>query len=345
MSINVSVIIPCFNVEEFVEQCLESVVRQHFDGLEVIAIDDASTDGTWARLQKYESLDFVRLLRLDQNVGLGAVRNMGIDLSRGEYLLFLDSDDWLVDGALQILRPFTQESKADLVYFDYVKVHQYLGSVPSPHAELFESFPERVLGHADKIALLDFPTMAWLKLYRKEFVTDSGILFGRGHYEDVSWTYTLTVLANRVQMLSEVLYCYRQRKGSILNKQDGRHLDLLSEYDKVFAHCEKLGDEEYRRKIIAKAVAHYVFILFIRSDRLSWPDLKAFFVQAHEQLARFDRAEVESATAGLAGSPIKRQVLLSGSVFLYLLTFGAAKVSRLIKSPVFLYKAYSSRRR
>lgn len=339
-----SVIVPCYNVEEFVEDCLDSVIQQSFDGLELIVIDDASTDGTWERMSKYADLPFSLFVRLEANVGLGAVRNKGIKLARGEYLLFLDSDDWLADGALPALLHAAKKTRADLIFFDFSRVHKTLWAVPSPCARLYASVSQTVVDHAEKIRLLDCPTMAWFKLYRREFVMTSGVVFGTGLYEDVSWSYPLTMLADRIQVLPRVLYCYRQRQGSILNKQDSRHLDLVAEYDALFAHCEQLGDDDYTRKIIAKAVAHYVFILFIRSDRLSWSGLKAFFSKAHQQLARFECTEVDAAVAGLPGSPIKRRVLLGGSPIAFFVVFGAVKVSRFIKSPFFLYKTYSSSR-
>ena len=342
LSIDLSIIIPCYNVEVYVEQCLDSIINQCVEGVELIVIDDASTDGTWDRLVKYGDLPFVNLLRLVKNTGLGAVRNRGIELSRGEFLLFLDSDDWLDEETIAELIRSLKKNPADITIFSYARVYEKLGTFSAPNEGLFESVPSQVTNHEDKILLLDFPTMAWFKLYRREFVIDSGIVFGEGYYEDVSWTYPLTILAKKIQMLPEVLYCYRQRKGSILNRKNIRHLDLVTEYDKVFSHCEALGDGDYRKKIIAKAVGHYVFILFIRSDRLSWSDMKKFYVKAHEQLSQFDRTEIDEAIAGLPASPIKSKVLMSGSLMAYFFVFGMVKVSRFIKLPFHLYKAYSS---
>ena len=343
----ISVIIPCYNVEEYVEQCLDSIVDQQVTGLEIIVIDDASTDGTWERLRKYQELDFVRLLKLEKNVGLGGARNVGIGLSQGDYLLFLDSDDWLVDGALEELSHCAQRSTPDLIFFNYARVYGKAGAFAGPYDDLFKSVDQCVRPEDKNALLLDFPTMAWIKLYRRAFVLQSGIVFGDGFYEDVNWSYSLTILARKIEMLPVVLYCYRQRSGSILTSKDERHLDLIQEYEKLFKLANELEDDRYRKKLASKAIEHYEVTLFVRSRRFSWAGMRRFFLKAHEQMSTLAPEEIAHVISDSSSWAValKRRVLLRGGSTSFFACFIIFRIAYFATRPFKLFKTYFSTRR
>ena len=189
--------------------------------------------------------------------------------------------------------------------------------------------------------------MAWFKLYRRGFITDSGIEFGVGFYEDISWTYPLTLLAAKIEVIPEVLYCYRQREGSILKSKGDRHLDLITEYAKVLGYGRNLESGRYENQIISKMAAHFELMLFEFSRRLDWPSLRRFFDHAHSQLSSL---EVPARQHALDSAPSKasarrRQSILEGNFPEYLMEFVAFKFTHSFRRPFNLAKTYFSSRR
>jgi len=343
----ISVIVPCYNVEPYVEDCLDSLIHQTTNVIELIVVDDASTDGTWKKIEKYEQLPFVTTVKLETNGGLGAARNRGISLSRGDYLLFVDSDDWLVAGALDKLASFIDSRQPDLVFFDYARVYPRVGMIASPYFDLFENAALAQSEEERKTLLLGFPPMAWFKLYRRAFIADSGIEFGVGFYEDISWTYPLTLLAERIEVIPDVLYCYRQREGSILKSKGDRHLDLIAEYSKVLGYGRNLESGRYENQIISKMVAHFELMLFEFSRRLDWTSLRLFFDHAHSQLSSLELAARQHAldSAPSKASVRRRQSILEGNFSEYLKALVAFKFMYSFRRPFNLARTYFSSRR
>lgn len=341
-----SIIVPCYNVEDYVEECLDSLVSQQFGGMELIVIDDASTDGTWNRIDRYRELPFVKLVKFKKNQGLGAVRNHGIKLARGDFLLFVDSDDWLQNDALGKLLSCVRNTETDLVFFDYARSYRRAGEFASPYRKLFDKTESSKSTFEKKDLLLDFPPMACFKVYRRGFILESGILFGEGFYEDISWSYPLTLLANRIELLPDVLYFYRQRRGSILKRKDDRHLDLITEYSKVLKYGKELQGGLFSSKLVAKAAAHYESILFVLSRRLSWKGLRKFFEQVQTQLLDLSPEErnVVINSAESAPSANRRRIIMECSYNRYLVAFLWFKMTYLITRPLQLINTYFSER-
>ncbi|MEG0679282.1 MAG: glycosyltransferase family 2 protein, partial [Carnobacterium sp.] len=113
----VSVIVPVYNVEEYIEECLESIVNQKYQSLEIIVVEDGSTDESPQRIQKYLNDD--RILFIEQkNKGLSGARNTGMSKASGEYILFVDSDDYIDVHLLSDLVPLMQDNQLDLIRFN-----------------------------------------------------------------------------------------------------------------------------------------------------------------------------------------------------------------------------------
>jgi glycosyltransferase involved in cell wall biosynthesis len=125
-----SVIVPCFKVQGFLRECLDSVLEQSFRDLELIAVDDCSPDGCGAILDEYAARDpRVKVLHLPENVGLGRARNAGLPHATGDFLFFLDSDDTLTPGALRAIADRLDETAApDVLVFDYARTYWWGGT-------------------------------------------------------------------------------------------------------------------------------------------------------------------------------------------------------------------------
>lgn len=220
--ISISIVIPVYNVAPYVRCCLESVMAQKMDGvdLECILVDDKSSDGSMAvireMLQIYHGAVSFRIITHEKNMGLSVARNTGIREAQGDYIFFMDSDDYLMPDTLSLfVKQANEHPDVDVIIGNTLnkKNEQLL----HPHlytAELLESpddFFQRMLRH--KIYLY-----AWNKLIRRSLLTDNNVLFISGIlYEDQAWSYHLLSCANSVLLLPQVTYVYENNPQSIVN--------------------------------------------------------------------------------------------------------------------------------
>ncbi len=237
-----SVIVPVFNTAGYLPECVGSLLG--FDGreTEIILVDDGSTDGVSGALCDRYAAEHPSLVRTvhQENRGLGEARNTGIRQARGEYLLFVDSDDYLLPGAPEKISGCAAEAAADMYVFRF----EYRGEDGS--AAPAESLPSGLSGRtaADLETvpeLLWDPPMAWNRICRKSLFTEHGIFFPAGiWFEDLATTPALLLEAETVVQLPDVLYGYRVREGSITRNRDARrNLDILEALDRVLRYYEK----------------------------------------------------------------------------------------------------------
>lgn len=207
-----SVIIPVYNVEPYLRKCVDSVLNQTYRNLEVILVDDGSPDGCGAICEEYAAKDRrVRVIH-KANGGLSDARNAGMARMTGEYLTFVDSDDWLDDHALEFLYQAMAESSADLVIGQHDRVEAGTGSplqLPEPKADLIR------MGRREAIRrTLQQGCAAWARLYKREI--HAGIAFPVNEInEDEAIVLQLLARCHTVAEIGQVVYHYRCRPESI----------------------------------------------------------------------------------------------------------------------------------
>lgn len=181
-----TLIVPAYNVQGYIRECLDSVLQQDFTDFEIVAVDDCSPDGSGDIMDEFASRDSrVRVLHLSENVGLGRARNAGIEQATGDYLLFLDSDDTLAPGSLSaIARRLHTTDDPDVLIFDYTRTYWDGRRLPNQRADLLAETGPAVFSLADRPELLDLLQIVWNKAYRRDFVTRHGFQFPPGYYED-----------------------------------------------------------------------------------------------------------------------------------------------------------------
>ena len=232
-----SIIIPVYNVEKYLRECLESVLNQSFRGdYEVICVNDGSTDGSLDILQDYkEKYAFIQII--DQNnKGLSVARNVGIKAAKGEYLLFLDSDDWIESNALHVLGDAITDE--DMICFNGRRYFED-GTTEMPDSGIEE---DKLTGweYYNKYALVsrkfNFVCVV-LRLYRNEFLTKNNLFFDEGLYhEDNLFTPLACYYAKKVRIIPDSLYIYRIRTGSITQTKNRKHIfDTVSVANKLSA--------------------------------------------------------------------------------------------------------------
>ncbi|ANZ13602.1 bifunctional glycosyltransferase family 2 protein/CDP-glycerol:glycerophosphate glycerophosphotransferase [Streptomyces noursei] len=286
-----SIIVPVFKVQGFLRECLDSVLAQDFRHFEVIAVDDCSPDCSGAILDEYAARDErVEVLHLPENVGLGRARNAGLEKARGDYILFLDSDDTLVPGALRALAGrLATTADPEVLIFDYARTYWY-GSVRrnSLAALLAETGPA-TFTLAEHPALLDLLQIVWNKAYRRDFIEKHSFTFSVGYYEDVPWTLSVLMTAESLAVLDQVCLHYRQRRqgGNILCTTTRQHFDIFDQYARVFTYLDAHPElSRWRMRMFRKMIDHYLTILD-KPGRLPRNAQAEFFHRAARDYQRY----------------------------------------------------------
>ena len=238
-----SVIVPVYNVAEYLPKCMDSLLAQRCADWELILVDDGATDGKCPALCDAYGAAHPGLIRVihQENGGLGAARNTGLEAARGEYLLFVDSDDTLAPDTLSRLSEEIDRSGADMYCFSFRYVEE--DGTERPAEALPQPRYGRPVSLQDAPDMLLDPPMAWCRLCRRELFTETGIRFpGRVWYEDLSTTPGLLLAAKRVVRLPDAFYGYLIRQGSIMRSSNlRRNLEILHALDMARAPFEARG--------------------------------------------------------------------------------------------------------
>ncbi len=243
-----SVIVPVYNVADYLPVCVDSLLAQGRGDWELILVDDGSTDGKSPALcDSYGAAhpDLIRVIH-QPNGGLGAARNTGIEAARGDYLLFVDSDDSLEPDSLKKLSDCVDRSGADMVIFHYCYVSEAGERPGEPRLSPVTGEP-LTLQSAPEL-LLDSPS-ACFRLWKRELFLQSGLRFpGRVWYEDLCTTPKALLQAKRIVQLPDPLYRYLLRPGSIMRNDNlRRNLEILSALETVrLYYREENALEAYR---------------------------------------------------------------------------------------------------
>ncbi|MFI1321634.1 CDP-glycerol glycerophosphotransferase family protein [Streptomyces rochei] len=284
-----SVIVPCFKVQGFLRECLDSVLDQSFRDIEVVAVDDCSPDGCGAILDEYAALDErVRVLHLEENVGLGRARNAGLPLATGDYLFFLDSDDTLTPGALRAMADRLAEAKdPDVLVFDYARTYWWGGTRRNVLAQVLAE-TDRTFTAAERPEILDLLMVVWNKVYRRDFVEREGFTFPPGYYEDTPWTFPVMFAAGRIATLDRICLNYRQRRqGNILSTTSRKHFDVHAQYERVFAFLDARPELARWRPFLHAKMGEHCLDILSKPDRLPPSDKAEFFRRTTEMFRRY----------------------------------------------------------
>ncbi|RST09764.1 CDP-glycerol:glycerophosphate glycerophosphotransferase [Streptomyces sp. WAC05374] len=285
-----SVIVPAYKVQAYLHECLESVLSQSFEDLELIAVDDCSPDGCGAVIDEFAARDRrVVAVHLPGNAGLGPARNAGLARATGDYVLFLDGDDTFVPGALQAVADRLKETGSpDLLVYDYARVYWSGEAVRHEfRAHLSEAGPAP-FPLTDRPGLLKVLMVVWNKAYKREFLEREGFAFPPGFYEDTPWTYPALMAAESIATLDRVCVHYRQRRtGSILRTTSHRHFDLFEQYERVFAFIDARPELARWRAVLFRRMADHFTSVFSARGRLPRGTRADFFRRARRHYRRF----------------------------------------------------------
>lgn len=283
-----SVIVPVYNVKDYLEKCAASVLCQTEKDLELLLIDDGSTDGSGELCDVLARKDSrVRVIH-QENRGLGGARNTGIEAAAGDWLLFVDSDDWLEPEVLEKALAAGEKEGAEMVLFSFRSVDTQGKSLGEFHDRLPLEVP--FTAETQRDVFLASPC-AWNKLYRRELFLRTGVRYPpRVWYEDIRTTLKL-LAAGGIVHLNYVGYNYLQRPGSITNNINAeRNAEILEAFEDIFAWFrERDRFEQYRDELCFLAVYHVLIaasVRVIRIDRKN-PLIGRFRAYVQEQFPEY----------------------------------------------------------
>lgn len=220
--ITISVVIPIYNVLEYVERCVKSVMGQTFQDFECIFVDDASTDDSIVKCERliadYHGTIRFRILHHQHKRGLSAARNTGTEAATGDYILYIDSDDAITDDCIEkLMIPIQQDGSIEMVMGNYERfaVETQLPIHHKKHGREMLVTQETVRnGFFDRKIIF---SMAWNKLTKKEFLQTNGLTFREGViWEDYLWTFNVMKYLKHLCMIEDVTYLKYQRSDSII---------------------------------------------------------------------------------------------------------------------------------
>lgn len=267
-SVKFSLIVPVYNVERYVARCVHSLFAQSYASYEVICIDDGSTDGSPEVLQQLAVRYPAMKLVTQENMGLGGARNTGAAQAKGEYLWFIDSDDWIEPDSLASLSQIIAErNQPPMVIFD-------VSATDGSAKQLMPHLRERsdvltVDAYVRALLLHQARYFACGRVFRRDCYEASGFSFPEGFYEDVALLPYYARMTDTVHYLHKSLYNYYIRPGSIMNTYDMRALDIYGVYHQLL---QAFGGPEWRQEL-----AHFFYVISIKRRKMlpRIPDMSA----------------------------------------------------------------------
>jgi len=279
----VSIIVPIYKVEPYLRRCLDSIINQTYTNLEIILVDDGSPDGCPQICDEYAAKDKRIVVIHKENGGLSDARNAGLDICKGEYISFVDSDDWVdVEYIEELIKP-NSKNQYDIVIADYQQSNE---PIDSHHILLQASSINDKQNIISAFCHLQYPPCAWAKLYRAKFIKENKLKFYKGIlYEDQLWSCHLAILAKRIFILSNKIYYYTIRDNSIMQSHNipfEKHITswkvILSNENKIFSHCSNITSKDIDYFFLQKTTE------ILNKAHNNWPYFKKSFLTIAESL-------------------------------------------------------------
>lgn len=255
----VSIIIPVWGVEKYISKCLDSLVNQTLEDIEIIVVNDGSPDNSQKIIDEYVKKypDKVKSY-IKENGGQGSARNYGLEVSTGEYIGFVDSDDFVELDMFEKMYNKAKQDKSDIVVCGSYNVSEdYSKKEKDVFVTNYDTDLENVI----------FGKMAvWNKIYKRNIIIDNKITFKeKVWYEDLAFTLKAIINSSKFSFIGEPLYDYLIRQGSTMNNSNvERNLEILQAFDDVLDYIYKNNKENYLNLIEFLAIDHIYISAIVR---------------------------------------------------------------------------------
>lgn len=267
----ISVVIPVRNVREYLDQCLDSITEQDFKDIEIVAVDDGSTDGSRETLEARAQRDTrIKVVR-EGGIGPGRARNLGLAEASGEYVWFVDGDDVVATGSLKTVVRRLEHDRPDVLFVNYAHILPDRPEQPGHDDQLIKELPESVFTLAEQPRVIDLGLICWNKIINREFLRSTGLLFSaETPHEEIPLSCLILPQARRLSVLRTSCYLYRKlRPGSIMRSAEDplSHFKIfdafatvLSQAAKMVTNHDPLMSEQLYCAYFRRAIRHFTSI-------------------------------------------------------------------------------------
>ena len=259
--VKVSVIIPVYNVEKYLKECLESIIDQSLEDIEIVCVNDGSTDNSLSILESYAELDNRIKIISQENHGLAAARNIGLKNINGDYVYFIDSDDFLELSALEELYNLAEEKSLDFVMFKLInfddEINEYYTIPYYEMSEISNLIGENVFNFEDLEDLIfKIAVSSVNKLYNMDFINKTGASFPEGLiFEDNVFFWEILFDAKRIGFVDKHFYNRRRRANSITGAANLNFVDTLKIHNLIFEIFKKHNQfDKYKEQLFNQKV-------------------------------------------------------------------------------------------
>lgn len=232
---DVSVIIPVYNAEPYLKQCLDSILAQTFKNIEIIIINDCSNDNSFQIIEEYRKTDRrIISISLQKNAGPGNARNEGIKAANGKYIVFIDSDDWITEDYVETLYNSIEKHNCDMVSGNFYIYDDKTGRLKTDknpkdlYSTNFNSLEKK------QYFLLLNNNYIWIRIYRKDFLKENNIYFKLNKLEDSLFLWEAVIFSDNFMFIDKTIYYYRVNRTGSLTTTDyaGAYIEGLREIKK-----------------------------------------------------------------------------------------------------------------
>ncbi|OCA56262.1 glycosyltransferase [Photorhabdus namnaonensis] len=281
---DITIIIPMFNNENYIACLLDSISAQENINFEVIIINDGSTDNSLEVINEYKKRDNRIRIFNQENHGVSIARNSGIKYARGEWILFVDSDDWLKPQTLRKWLDQAVEQKLDVLIGNGVSFTEDPFSQENKRITCRQPYGRILMGKEwieYCVECREWPHFVWLQLIKKELIINNQLNFRKNTlHEDILWTINLSLIANRIGFCEELLYCYRHNLESITRSSEIKKLyhradSYITVVDSIINISKGIrGEKSLRRSLSRHAIREVGSFFILYRKRIQDPALK-----------------------------------------------------------------------
>lgn len=257
----ISVIVPVYNVEKYLDECVQSILNQTYDNIELVLVDDGSTDGSSEICDKYGKIDSRVKVIHKENRGVSSARNKGLDIAKGEFIVFIDSDDCIHPQMIEILYEGIKENNSDISICEYKRYQEnevIENKIYNKDIINFNNYTNiEGLHNLQKEKRISF-TVPWNKLYKKNLFDNLRYYEGKIH-EDEFIIHELLYKCNLISYTSLKLYYYLKRDNSIMGSQNNlSYLDGLDAYSERIKFYKKINQIQFIKDLELIYVNHFL---------------------------------------------------------------------------------------
>lgn len=263
-----SIIIPVYNIELYIDDCIKSCITQNINSqdYEIIIVNDGSTDDSLKVVQKYQQHNSNITIINKTNGGLSSARNAGLNAAQGKYIWFIDGDDVISNNCIKDLLSYIQNQDLDILFINYSRIHE-TAEINDATLSTYD-FNNGILSGCDffKNRQGDF-LMAWRYIFKKSIFSDHGLRFYEGIiHEDVEFTHKAIYYANRIGICDSIIYYYRTNRGGSIMTNKKSNLEknsILKIISSIQDFRDKNVTDKYYKKLLdeylLQIVANYIF--------------------------------------------------------------------------------------